>query len=77
MYLTPVIYPVTQVPEKWRWLIWFNPMAPLVEEFKSAVFDWPGPPWWAIPAALFEILIVFGIAFWHFHEMEAQTADKV
>jgi lipopolysaccharide transport system permease protein len=77
MYLTPVIYPVTQIPEKWRWLIWFNPMAPLVEQFKSAVFGWPGPPWWALPLSLLEIAAVFAAGFWHFHAMEAHTADKV
>lgn len=26
MYLTPVIYPVTFVPENWRWVLYFNPM---------------------------------------------------
>jgi lipopolysaccharide transport system permease protein len=77
MYLTPIIYPVTMVPLKWRWLIWFNPMAPLVEEFKGALFGWPRPPAWALPLALVEILIVFALAFWHFHVMEARTADKV
>ena len=77
MYLTPVIYPVTQIPEKWRWLIWFNPMAALVEEFKSSVFGMPAPPPWAVPLAALEIAIVFAGAFWHFHETEAETADKV
>ena len=77
MYLTPVIYPVTLVPAKWRWLMWLNPMAPLVEEFKSVVFGWAAPPPWAVPVALFEIALVFAGAFWHFHAMEAHTADKV
>jgi len=26
MYLTPVIYPLSFVPEKWRWLLYLNPM---------------------------------------------------
>jgi len=77
MYLTPVIYPVTQIPEQWRWLVWFNPMAPLVEEFKSVVFGWPGPPPWALALTLAEIAVVFAAAFWHFHAMESHTADKV
>ena len=76
MYMTPIIYPVTQIPLKWRWLVWFNPMASLVEEFKDAVFGWPRPPAWALPLALVEILVVFAAGFWHFHAMESQTADK-
>ena len=77
MYLTPVIYPVTLIPLQWRWLVWFNPMAPLVEEFRAAIFGWPRPPAWALPLALCEIAVVFTAAFWHFHVMESHTADKV
>lgn len=77
MLVTPVIYPVTQIPIKWRWLVWFNPMAPLVEEFKDAIFGWPRPPAWALPLSLAEIALVFAVAFWHFHAMESHTADKV
>jgi lipopolysaccharide transport system permease protein len=77
MYITPIIYPATQIPLRWRWLMWFNPMAALVEEFKAAVFGWARPPAWALPLALAEIFVVFAAGFWHFHAMESQTADKV
>jgi lipopolysaccharide transport system permease protein len=31
MYATPVIYPLSRIPEEWRWVAHFNPMASLVE----------------------------------------------
>src|SRR5262249_19319463 len=34
MYATPVIYPLSQVPENWRWLAMLNPMAMPVESIK-------------------------------------------
>jgi lipopolysaccharide transport system permease protein len=34
MYITPVIYPASSVPEKYRILVFLNPVAPLVEAFK-------------------------------------------
>lgn len=34
MYATPIIYPISQVPDKWRWLLLFNPMAHLVDFFR-------------------------------------------
>lgn len=34
MYATPVIYPISQIPEKYRDLIMANPLSPLVEAFK-------------------------------------------
>jgi lipopolysaccharide transport system permease protein len=34
MYATPVIYPLSSVPEKWRWLLLANPITPVVEVFR-------------------------------------------
>jgi lipopolysaccharide transport system permease protein len=36
MYATPVIYPVSTVPEPYRTLIQLNPLAPIVEAFRFA-----------------------------------------
>ncbi|MBI4787116.1 MAG: ABC transporter permease [Chloroflexi bacterium] len=36
MYATPVIYPVSAIPEQYRWLILANPMTPIVESFRFA-----------------------------------------
>ena len=36
MYLTPVVYPLTQVPEKYRMLYVLNPMVSIVESFRGA-----------------------------------------
>lgn len=38
MYLTPVIYPVEAIPERFRWLIYINPMFPLVETFRAPIY---------------------------------------
>jgi lipopolysaccharide transport system permease protein len=37
LYATPVIYPISRVPEAWQWAIWLNPMAPIVEFFKAVL----------------------------------------
>jgi lipopolysaccharide transport system permease protein len=36
MYVTPVIYPISMVPEKYRWVALANPMSALVETFRYA-----------------------------------------
>ncbi|RNC68887.1 MAG: ABC transporter permease [Desulfuromonadales bacterium] len=36
MYATPIVYPMSQIPEKWRWLFALNPMAAVVETFRYA-----------------------------------------
>lgn len=34
MYATPVIYPLSAFPVKWRWLAAINPMTPMVEAYR-------------------------------------------
>ncbi|MEW6718212.1 MAG: ABC transporter permease [Chloroflexota bacterium] len=36
MYATPVIYPISSVPERFQWLIRINPLTPIVEAFRFA-----------------------------------------
>ena len=36
MYLTPIVYPVSQLSEKWQTVMAFNPMAPVIETFRHA-----------------------------------------
>jgi lipopolysaccharide transport system permease protein len=36
MFATPVVYPLSQVPEKWHWMMAFNPMTPVAEAFRKA-----------------------------------------
>jgi lipopolysaccharide transport system permease protein len=36
MYATPIVYPLSLVPEKYKWMVLLNPMAPIVETFRYA-----------------------------------------
>lgn len=36
MYATPIVYPLSQVPQKWQWLVALNPMTAIVETFRYA-----------------------------------------
>ncbi|MBI5102203.1 MAG: ABC transporter permease [Nitrospirae bacterium] len=36
MYATPIVYPMSQVPEKWRWAFALNPMSAIVETARYA-----------------------------------------
>jgi len=46
MFVTPVVYPASLVPERWQWLFHLNPMAGLIEGFRAVFlgrpFDGPG-----------------------------------
>jgi lipopolysaccharide transport system permease protein len=35
MYATPIVYPASRLPERYRWLIYANPVAPIIESFRG------------------------------------------
>ena len=37
MYATPVVYPISMVPEKWHWLFALNPAVGFIEGFRWAI----------------------------------------
>ena len=37
LYLTPVIYPVSKIPEQWHWLASLNPMTGIVEATREVL----------------------------------------
>jgi len=38
MYASPVVYPLSVVPEKWRYAISFNPMVGIIETARQIIF---------------------------------------
>ena len=36
MYATPIIYPLSTVPEKYKWLVQLNPLVPIFEYMRYA-----------------------------------------
>ncbi len=37
MFLTPIVYPLSVVPEKWRWVMYLNPLTGIVEGIRSSL----------------------------------------
>ena len=77
MFLTPVVYPSTLVPEKWRILYGLNPLAGVVEGFRWALLGvGPGPsPMLFVSAAVSLILMVTGIVW--FRRRERTFTDAI
>lgn len=77
MFLSPVLYPATLVPERWRWLYGLNPMAGVIEGFRWSLTGAGRPPdaLVALSAGAVVIVLVGGVAF--FHMMEGTIADVV
>jgi lipopolysaccharide transport system permease protein len=77
LFATPVAYPSSIVPQKWRALYGLNPMAGVVEGFRWALLgkqEAPGAMLWVSVAVV--ILILIG-GLYYFRRMEQQFADVV
>lgn len=44
MYLTPIFYPVSIVPERYRWLVRYNPVRSVLEVFRDPIYYGKIPP---------------------------------
>lgn len=77
MFASPVAYPSSLVPEKWRWLYGLNPMAGVIEGFRWALTGKGQPPGLMLAASAGAVIVVLlgGIVF--FRKMEATIADVV
>jgi lipopolysaccharide transport system permease protein len=76
VYLTPVFYPTSLVPERLRPLLALNPMAAVVDGFRAAVLGEPLPLARIGGAALLIALIGLSGFVW-FRRMERSFADRV
>ena len=77
MFITPIAYSSTLVPEKWRLVYALNPMAGVVNGFRWALLDTPTGPdaSMAVSVAVALVVLVSGVFF--FRRMERMFADVV
>jgi len=76
MFVSPVIYPTSFLPAKFRWLLSLNPLTGIIEGYRSSLFgrrfDWTAL---AMSAAITLVLLVY--ASYSFRRMEKSFADIV
>jgi lipopolysaccharide transport system permease protein len=76
MYVTPIVYPLSVIPTKWRCLFALNPLSGIIEGFRSALlgrpFNWP--------TLILSSVLTLGLLFYSglcFGKMEREFADIV
>lgn len=77
MYATPIIYPVSLVPERWRTLYMLNPMAGLIEGYRAVILRGEWPQWECVGLAAVISVGLFLAGYWAFKRLEMAFADII
>ena len=77
MYATPVIYPASMVPQKFQWLYFLNPIAPIIEAFRYAFLGAGTIDFGKLAYSFGFMVISFLIGAMLFNKVEANFMDTV
>jgi lipopolysaccharide transport system permease protein len=77
LFATPVAYPSSIVPEKWRVLYALNPMVGVVDGFRWALLGKPESPVMPLSISVIVVFLLLIGGLYYFRRMEQQFADIV
>lgn len=77
MFASPVAYPSSLVPAKWRWLYGLNPMAGVIEGFRWALTGHGQPPNILLLASSLAVVLLVLSGLIYYHAVEGTIADVV
>jgi len=77
MYLTPIIYPESIVPERYRVVVNLNPFTPLVRNYRRLILEGTPPDWPGL--AYFSAFAIgsFLLGYWWFARTRKNFADVI
>lgn len=77
MYAVPVIYPLSAVPHRFRWLVMANPMTPIIESFRYAFLGAGTADLAQISYAFGFMVVILLIGLLIFNQVERTFMDTV
>lgn len=76
MYITPVIYPASFIPEHLRWLVYCNPVFGWVSAIKAAILGTP-IDWFAVAVSAVWAVLLLIVGLTYFNRAERRFADII
>jgi lipopolysaccharide transport system permease protein len=77
LYLTPIIYPESVVPERYGWLLNLNPFTPLVRSYRQIMLEGRAPDWQGLAYFTAFALASFIFGYWWFARTRRGFADVI
>ena len=77
MFVSPVIYPVSIVNEKYRWVLAINPMGGLINAYRNSLLGHKPIDWELLGISAIVITALFFSGMYYFRRMEKTFSDVV
>src|SRR5580704_16971321 len=77
LFASPVAYPASLVPQKWRWLYGLNPMAGVIEGVRWSLTGHTSPPGRLIFVSTAAVLVLLASGLIYFQKVETTVADVI
>jgi homopolymeric O-antigen transport system permease protein len=77
MYLTPIIYPESLVPERYRAAVNLNPFTPLVRNYRRFLLEGMSPDWRGLAYFAAFAAVAFVVGYWWFARTRKNFADVI
>lgn len=77
MYMSPIVYASSLVPERWRALYSLNPMVGVIDGFRWAVLGQSSPDWQILAISFAVVLLLFVTGLFYFRRVEETFADII
>lgn len=77
MYLTPIFYPESIIPERYAWLVKWNPMAPLIRNYRRILLEGRMPDWRGLAVTALFGAVCFVVGYWWFQRTRKAFADVI
>ena len=77
MFASPIVYPISLVPESWRWIYSLNPMVGVIEGFRWGLLGKQNPDFSVMFLSVAVVLLLFAGGLVFFRRMERYFADIV
>ena len=74
-FMTPIFYPVTAVPEQFRWILQLNPLSRIVENTRALLLYGTIPAWNELLTSFVIALVIFQLGFFWFYKSKKGFAD--
>lgn len=77
IFVTPVIYPISTVPQKFQWILALNPITGIIEIFKAVFLGTGTIDFRVLSISMISGLCLFIFGIWYFYKTEKNFADLI